>query len=260
MLFLEGGPWWLFLLARLIEIAALVIMTSFWCMSMDRALRACDHTSRKMQPGQPYLIFIPLFGFIWQFIAVNRVSETLATEYHFRGWKSDEGRPAIETGLTACVVVVVVFLIRLVIVDFNPGLAFLTTLAICICMYMHRERLNAFTERVEQDNQKIMQSATFDNGANPFMYAHTQQWNSQQQPFQQPGMPQWQNVPNYGSPEGYVRQQYRQRAGEQFAQQRQQAQQKKAETPAPGWDGSSTWQPPQHWQQPDLTDPSPYFN
>jgi hypothetical protein len=267
-LFLEGGPGWLFLLARLIEMGLLVFMTVIWCMSMERALRACDHSSRRMSLGQSYLIFIPFFGFVWQFIAVNRVSTTLASEYHFRGWKSDEGRPAIEAGLTTCVVILVVFLLRVLIIDLNPGLAFFTTLGICICMYMHRERLNAFTERIEQDNRKIMQSVSLENTVNPFLYGNTTAFNpqwtahnqwpgNQQQAFPQQGMP-WQQTSNYGTQEGYVRQQYAQRSAQQYTQ--QQAQPKKEEAPRAGWDGTTTWAPPQGWEQPDLSDPSPYFN
>lgn len=271
---LEGGPAWLFLLVRLIEIGALIFMTVIWCLSMERAVKACDHSSRKIQIGQSYLIFIPLFGLVWQFIAVNKVSTTLATEYHFRGWKSDEGRPAIETGLIACVVIVVVFLLRFLVPDFNPGLAFLSTLGICICMYMHRERLNAFTERLEEDNKKIMQSFAYDNAPNPFMQGNFQQPYEQQWPgqpgqwqqnfppqgqYQPQGMPQWQNAPGIPPVQSYVHQQYVQRAGQQHTNQ-QKMQREQEEAKRPGWDGVTVWVPPAGWQHPDLSDPSPYFN
>lgn len=273
----EGGPLWLFLLARLIELAALVFMTVVWCLGMDRALRACDFSSRRIQPGQSFLIFIPLFGLVWQFIMVNKVSDSLAGEYHLRGWKSDEGRPAIETGLIACVVVLIVFLVRVFIPDFNPGLAFLTTLGICICMYMHRERLIAFSERLEAEQAKAQQ-AFFDNVPNPF---------AQQQPFAKHFNPQFQQQPAYyppaqnpfeppqhtpqyqpsaypGAPsqsippvQQYTHQQFANQAAQQFAQQQKK---KEADVQASGWDGVTTWEAPDGWKHPDLSDPSSYFS
>lgn len=313
---LEGGPFWLFILASLIELGVVILLTVIWCNSMERALRACDFSSRKMPLGQSWLIFVPLFGFIWQFVAVNRVSESLATEYHLRGWKSDEGRPGIETGLIACVVILIVFLVRTLIV-LHPGISVMMSLGVCICMYMHRERLNAFTERLEAENKKAQLSFSFDSGPNPFnqsfspqsgswqsygQQSHSQQsfspqpFNQQvnQQPFAQPisqqsfsqqpfvqpnynqqypaqGFPQYNQPMNPYQPQNpfqpqqnippvqqYTQQQYVQ----QQAQQHQQQQQKKQEEQRPpgGWDGMTTWEAPEGWKHPDLSDPREYFS
>lgn len=309
---LEGGPFWLFILASLIELGVVILLTVIWCNSMERALRACDFSSRKMQLGQSWLIFVPLFGFIWQFVAVNRVSESLATEYHLRGWKSDEGRPGIETGLIACVAILVVFLLRTLIV-LHPGISVMMSLGVCICMYMHRERLNAFTERLEAENKKAQLSFSFDSGPNPFsiqsgslqsfsqqsfgqqsfspqpfnqqpfaqpisQQPYSQQSYSQQsysqQPFAQPSYNQQyppQGFPQYNQPQNpyqppqnippvqqYTQQQYVQ----QQAQHHQQQQQKKQEEqrPAGGWDGMTTWEAPEDWKHPDLSDPREYFS
>ena len=175
---LDGGPTWLFLLGRLVEIAVVVLLTVVWCNSMERAIRACNPLSRKIQSGQSWMIFIPLFGFIWQFIAVNRVSDTLAMEYHLRGWKTDEGRPGIETGLIVCVLVVVVVILRSFIF-LNPLLDLVMSMAICICMYMHRERINAFTERLEKENKKATNNFDFFTGPSQFLPPHFQPTNHQ---------------------------------------------------------------------------------
>jgi hypothetical protein len=278
---LEGGPFWLFILASLIELAVVILLTVIWCNSMERALRACDPTSRKMQLGHSWLIFVPLFGFIWQFVAVNKVSESLATEYHLRGWKSDEGRPGIETGLIACVVILVVFLLRVLIVV-HPGISVMMSLAVCICMYMHRERLNAFTERLEAENRKAQQVFSFDSGPNPFNQSGSLQSGSwqpyTQQPFGQPNFNQQypQNFPQYNQPytpqqphnpfqpqptippvQQYTQQQYVQQQAQQYQQQQQK---KQEEQRAGGWDGITTWEAPEGWQHPDLSDPREYFS
>jgi hypothetical protein len=50
-------------------------------------------------------------------------------------------------------------------------------------------------------------------------------------------------------------------AAQQAQQQTQRADPKKEEPhyPAPGWDGTTIWTPPANWQEPDLTDPRPWF-
>jgi hypothetical protein len=286
---LEGGPFWLFLLATLIEFGVVILLTVIWCNSMERALRACDFTSRKMPLGQSWLIFIPLFGFIWQFVAVNKVSVSLATEYHLRGWKSDEGRPGIETGLIACVVILVVFLLRLLVV-IHPGISVMMSLGICICMYMHRDRLNAFTERLEAENKKAQQAFNFDSGPNPFNQQSVSQQSYGQQSFshqpiaqpqynQQPNFnqPYQQNIPPYAPPVQQPYQPYnpyqppqnippvQQHAHQQFVQQaaqqhQQQQKNQEEQRPAGGWDGITTWEAPEGWKHPDLSDPRAYFS
>ncbi len=250
MIVVDGGPVWLYLLGRLIEIGVVILFTVLWLVSEQRALQACEYSNRKMQPGQVWLTFIPLFGLVWQFIAVTKVSESLAQEYHTRGWKSDEGRPGIESGMIACSIIVIILLVRILIPDLNPALAFFSSLGICICMFMHRDRLNAFTERLEAENLKAQQSYVFGNQPNPFLQPQygayytppVQQYSYQQ--YQQPVMQQ-----TYQQPVQPVQQpQVAQSAPPQ------------EEYHSPGWDGTTTWEAPANWSHPDLSDPSPYFS
>ena len=281
---LDGGPWWLFLLVRLVELFIVVFLTVGWCMSMDRGLYACDSSSQKMAPGQPWMIFIPFFGFIWQFVCVNKVSLSLATEYHLRGWKSDEGKPGSESGLIACVAILIVFLVRMLWRDMNPGLAFFTSLIICICMYLHRERLNAFSERLEAEKQKWQQQFLANAGPNPFVQMFNQQPIYNQQPFQpqpygqqqnkNPFEQQFNHQQQYKAPTDFIpnphltpHQQHQQYVQHQAQVHNLHEQQKRAQMerekesmrPPGGWDGITTWEPPADWKQPDLSDPRAYF-
>src|SRR4051812_45646553 len=96
-----GGSFGLFLFLSLVEVALLITMSIFWIRSMHRALKACHPVSRSTEPDSVWLIFIPLFGFFWQFIMNTKISESLAREYHRRGWHSDENRPGLELGIVA---------------------------------------------------------------------------------------------------------------------------------------------------------------
>lgn len=223
MITVQGGPIWLFVLALLVQGALMIGFLIWWASVMSRALKACSVHNRKMETGNPYLLLIPVFGLVWQFVAVHNTSQSLALEYHERGWKSDEGRPAMETGMIAASLFVIVIIIRLIIIDLNPGISFLLTLANCVSIYMHRERLVAFAERIEEENKVAPVFFNFDPMNNPYAF---------QQYFQGPQFP---------------------------VHQQQEQQHIPQEAPAPMWDGSTTWRPPMDWTEPDLSDPRPYF-
>lgn len=145
-----GGSIWLFVVLKLIEGALFLTMTIFWFRSMQRAMESCHPVSRGADPDSVWLCFIPIFGFFWQFICFTKVSESLAREYHRRGWYSDEDRPGKELGVVAGVIICIVVVVK-AIFPIHPGLAFICTLAMCFSMYRHMDRLNSFRERLEKE-------------------------------------------------------------------------------------------------------------
>jgi hypothetical protein len=142
-----GGSFWLFVFLRLIEGSLFLLMTILWLRSMQRAIEACHPVSRSAEPGSVWLVLIPVFGFIWQFISNTRVSESLAREYHRRGWHSDEDRPGLELGVVCGIIICIVVVVRSIFF-IHPGLGFVGTLAMCFAMYRHMDRLNSYRERL----------------------------------------------------------------------------------------------------------------
>ncbi len=49
-------------------------------------LRRCAAENRTMRPGLVWLQVVPVFGAIWQFWVVRRLSSSLEREYRSRGW------------------------------------------------------------------------------------------------------------------------------------------------------------------------------
>lgn len=149
MVVLGGSPWLLIFLF-FVEIGIFITFSILWFRSMQRAMKACHPVSRSADPDTIWLNFIPVFGLFWQFICVSRVADSLAREYHRRGWHSDENRPALELGIVAGVVICIAVVIRSVFA-LHPGIGFFITLAMCLCMYRHTDRLNSFRERLEKE-------------------------------------------------------------------------------------------------------------
>jgi hypothetical protein len=146
-----GGSPFLLLFLIFIEIGLLITMTALWFRGMQKAMEACHPVSRSAEPESVWLTFIPLFGLVWQFVCVVRISDSIAREYHRRGWHSDEDRPGRELGIVAGVVICIAVLLRVFFPGMHPGFGFLLTLAMCLCMFLHTSRLNSFRERMEKE-------------------------------------------------------------------------------------------------------------
>ncbi|HEU4716672.1 MAG TPA: hypothetical protein VFU15_02520 [Bacteroidia bacterium] len=151
-----GGPGWLFVLLVLIDIGFVFAMTILWLRSMNNTMDACPVYSRTAEPALVWLTLIPLFGFVWQFIAVFNVSNSLAKEYARRKWSSEENRPALETGIIACIAVVVVTFVRLFF-PIHPGIGFIGSMVVAFCMYRHMDRMQAYRERLEKERDPTLQ-------------------------------------------------------------------------------------------------------
>ncbi|MGL4420598.1 MAG: hypothetical protein ACRCZF_08030 [Gemmataceae bacterium] len=51
-------------------------------LTLSRALQRCHPRNRMMEPGQVWLNLIPCFDFVWMFITVNRIADTLDEEFY----------------------------------------------------------------------------------------------------------------------------------------------------------------------------------
>jgi hypothetical protein len=193
-MYVVAGSVGIFFFLRLIELCLLVGMTAYWLSSMQRLMASCHSFSRTSEPGLVWLTFIPLFGFVWQFVAIKNVSDTLVREYNRRGWHLTEKRPAMELGLVAAVAMCLVFLVRMFI-PLHPVLGFFGTLTVCFFMWRHTEELIAFRERPEKEIDKTTAfgQIPYINPNDPFaQYAN---------PYQQyPNVPQQPNNPYRQAP------------------------------------------------------------
>jgi hypothetical protein len=103
----NNGPppeFWIVFLVVLggILVVALVIAIFFF-LTLSKALSRCHPRNRTMEPGMVWLNFIPLFNIVWQFITVNRVSESLSNEFYDRGWDRQGEDYGKGVGMTYCI-------------------------------------------------------------------------------------------------------------------------------------------------------------
>ncbi|MEO6229201.1 MAG: hypothetical protein ABJB11_06930 [Ferruginibacter sp.] len=61
-------------------LALFLIPTIFYLLTLHRTLMVISEGNRRMEPAQVWLSLIPVFNFVWMFIVVNRLAESIAAE------------------------------------------------------------------------------------------------------------------------------------------------------------------------------------
>ena len=86
----------------LIIFAILLIPLIFYCLTLQKALNRCSPECRAMNPPMVWLLLIPLFNIVWQFIVVLNMAKSLGAEFQKRGIAADPN-PGQTLGLVMCV-------------------------------------------------------------------------------------------------------------------------------------------------------------
>jgi hypothetical protein len=94
-----GAPELLILIILLGSLAVMIL----YLVSLQSLLKEVSIENRKMPPGNVWLILIPFFGMVWQFIVINRIADSVKAEFQKRNISSDEERPGFAVGLTYCI-------------------------------------------------------------------------------------------------------------------------------------------------------------
>jgi hypothetical protein len=120
---------------------------------LQRALLRCSVRSRTMRPGLVWLNLVPLFGVIWSFITIFRVSESLQNEFGLRRMRHDGdcGRSIGLFYLSSC-------LLGLYFVRSAPALAAIVILAGLVCFVMHGAQIMDCSWRLAMDDEREWES------------------------------------------------------------------------------------------------------
>ena len=100
---------------QLLAILAFLIPVFLFLRAQQNALAVVRPENRQLHPGLVWLQLIPIFNFVWMFIVVRRIADSLTKEY--AGWESDSvfgiadeeelkkigKRPTYGIGLTYCI-------------------------------------------------------------------------------------------------------------------------------------------------------------
>lgn len=127
------------LVVILIVLAILVVPGVFYILSLKRALEKCSPASRTMDPGMAWLLLIPLFNLVWQFIVVGHMARSLGNEFRSRGIPA-EPEPGKSLGMAMCI---------LGACGMIPILGVLASLAGFVCWILYWVRIAEYTRRLD---------------------------------------------------------------------------------------------------------------
>lgn len=116
------------LLWIIIVVFALGALTAyiFYLLTLQNTLKLIAPQNRKMRPGEVWLMLIPLFNYVWQFMMSDRIASSLEAELRSRGLPVTP-RPTYNLGLTMSILLCCNFI---PVVKSFAGIAYLVLLII----------------------------------------------------------------------------------------------------------------------------------
>ena len=115
--------------------AIVLIPAILFLLTLQRALERCSPECRTTSPGTVWLMLIPLFNIVWQFLLVIRIAESLENEFKKRNMPR-EPKPGQSIGLAVCI---------LSVCSIIPLLGFLTAIAAFVCWILYWVKISGFS-------------------------------------------------------------------------------------------------------------------
>lgn len=123
----------------------------FFLITQQNTLKSIQPQNRMMQPGQVWLQVIPLFNFVWQFIVVSRISQSIEKELSSEGLFSFEERgetpvvveakPTYGIGIAYCILYCCMML---------PLIKGLAVIPLIVCWIVYWVKLAGYKKRIQQ--------------------------------------------------------------------------------------------------------------
>jgi hypothetical protein len=122
----SGGEW-------LSVLLILLLPTIFYCLTLQNTLKAIRRENRLMPAGQVWLLLVPFFNLIWNFIVVGKMADSIDKEFKARNIEA-QPRPGYSIGLAYSVCCACTLI---------PLLGWLAQLASLVCWVIFWIKMNA---------------------------------------------------------------------------------------------------------------------
>ena len=90
----------------IILILGILAVRILFLLNLHKTLQAVSIENRTMDPGLVWLALIPIFAWVWHFIIVTRIGDSLKAEFEILDIPKNEERPSYNTGLTYSILTV----------------------------------------------------------------------------------------------------------------------------------------------------------
>jgi hypothetical protein len=137
-------------------VGVVLIVAIFFLVTQQNVLKAIQPQNRTMSPGEVWLQLIPLFNFVWQFIVVSRISESISRELSSNTFSFEEtqptqlyhkgNRPTYQIGMAMCILNLCAVI---------PVLATPASFACLICFIIYWVQLASFKNQIISKNYSV---------------------------------------------------------------------------------------------------------
>jgi hypothetical protein len=136
------------LLLAVILLLGLLAATVFYLLTLQRTLTAISPEKRQLQPGLVWLMLVPFFNFVWNFIVVSRLANSIRAEYDRLHVPNEEKHPTYGVGMAQSVLALIACL---------PGIGNLAAIVGCICWIVYWVKVNECRKLIQanQDNVEL---------------------------------------------------------------------------------------------------------
>lgn len=134
---------------QLVFLALFFIPAVLFLVTQQKTIKLIQPQNRSIGPGEVFLQLVPLFGMIWQFFVVTRLSNSIRRElgertFSFEGspavYSSRDNRPTYRIGMAYCI------LFCCYIIPFIGNILFL---AGTVCWVIYWVRLYQYKKKLE---------------------------------------------------------------------------------------------------------------
>ena len=127
-----------FIIIPIAILGILFVVSIFFIITLQNTLKAIAPQNRQMPPENVWLLLIPVFNIVWNFIVVARIADSIKAELAMRGTPTDE-RPTYGIGLACCI---------LSLCGIIPGVS----VAALICFIIYWVKVNEFKNKFRSES------------------------------------------------------------------------------------------------------------
>lgn len=141
----------------ILMLLAILVPFIFYLITLQNTLAAIAIESRMMAPGQVWLLFIPLFNIVWQFIVISRIAASIKNESLRLNIPVSEERPTYTLGL----IMTLLYLGSLILNQSSilPLLGLAGSLATLVCWIIYWVRVNSYKNLIIANRDNFLLDA-----------------------------------------------------------------------------------------------------
>jgi hypothetical protein len=151
-----------------------IVIQVFYLLTLSKTLQQVQPHNRRMEPGQVWLMFIPLFNVVWRFLMVNYIAESLRNEFNERNMNIPDEKPGTPLGT-----VYASLYAGSLIGNFIPIIGPLIGLGGLVCWIIYWVKIAGYKTQLENTPGGMHNPNNFGQFQQP---QQSQQWNQQNPP------------------------------------------------------------------------------